>query len=65
MARKGGGSKTYWKRTFTNVIFDVQISQIKAQKKRNRNVHIGYIVPCSLFEQFQYISAWAISSCLS
>ena len=28
-----------------NVIFYVQISQIKAQKIRNRNVHFGCIVP--------------------
>ena len=52
--------KTYWKRTFTNVIFDVLISQLElSSKERNRNFHVG----CIVF--VQYIIAWANSSYLS
>ena len=42
------GSDNIGKRTFTNVIFDVRISQIQDQKRRNRNVHFGCIVPWPL-----------------
>ena len=41
------------KRTFTNVIFDIRISQIHVQKIRNQNVHFGCIVPCP---------SWAVST---
>lgn len=37
------------KKDVTNVIFYVQISQIKAQKKRNRSVHLGCIILCLHF----------------
>ena len=55
------GSRHVGKRTFTNVIFDVLISQIRTlfegtQPKRPRWVY------CILL---QYIMAWANSSCLS
>ena len=36
------------KRTFTNVIFYRQISQIKHKKKTQRSVRVGCIIPCCL-----------------
>ena len=58
----------FWKRTFTNVIFYLLISQIThstedTQPKRPLWV---YCAPSAIFGRwYQYVSAWAISSCLS
>jgi len=49
------------KRTFTNVIFDIRISQIQDQKITQPNVHIGCIVPCSYFMSGLNISRRGLS----
>jgi len=48
------------KRTFTNVIFEVQISQIKASEENATETStLGVLYP-ALLGLRQYISAWAI-----
>lgn len=46
IARGGMGSLHCGYRTFTNVVFDIRISQIQDQKTRNRNVRVRCIIPC-------------------
>lgn len=47
-SKKGKRVMTFWKRTFTNVIFRVSnLANLNPSlKNRNRNVHVGCIVSC-------------------
>ena len=49
------------KRTFTNVIFYVRISQIQDQKRRNKDVHFGCIVSCHIHYDSLNISRRGLS----
>ena len=53
IVRMGVGSLHCGYRTFTNVVFNIRISQIQDQKARNRNVRVRCIIPCSLVEMRQ------------